>query len=470
MSTFRQCVRDLSRLAAAAFAALLLVPALGGGGVTGTGQVAWGIVEDFGSVFVNGIEFFTQGADIVIDGAHAQPESRLRIGMAVRVDGTVNADGKTGTAQSVRYSADLRGLVDGPATATADGARFFVHGVEVLVDERTVLDGLLGVGALAAGVRVEATGLRDAGTGLLRATFLTLSPIAPDTVVSGPVSLLSAGLFRLGDLTVTYDPSASPALAQGMVVRAASANPPLGGVLAASRVEVVAAAFSAAAGTVASATGVVRALNATGFSLGALPVLVTKATKFRNGTASDLADGDLVEAEGEIQASGALLASRVTFPAPESASAEAVVASRTASAFVLAVGPGINVQMSNQTRFKDRTSARVGGFDSKLLRVGDRVSVSGGEIAPGTILADSVSKVDAAPTVQLVARSRAVADPSISLLAVSARAAAGAIYRDASGAALTREAFFAKAAGRRILLRGSPTAEGIAASVLEIEP
>ncbi|HRE15372.1 MAG TPA: DUF5666 domain-containing protein, partial [Usitatibacteraceae bacterium] len=78
--------------------AAFLLPAIGGGGVTGTGYVAWGRVADFGSVFVNGIEFFTTAADIRIDGAGGQAESRLRVGMAVRVDGTLDADGRTGQA------------------------------------------------------------------------------------------------------------------------------------------------------------------------------------------------------------------------------------------------------------------------------------------------------------------------------------------------------------------------------------
>lgn len=469
MNKFISCLREVARLAAAAFTALLLVPALGGGGVTGTGHTAWGLVEDFGSVFVNGIEFFTTSADIVIDGLHGQAESRLRVGMAVRVDGTMNADGKTGTAQSVRYSADLRGLVDGPAVATAEGMRFSIHGAAVLADERTVFEGVAGAGALSAGVRVEASGLREAGTGQLRATFVTLSPIAPDTVVSGPISLLAAGQLRLGDLTVTFDPAGAPALANGQVVRAVSTFPPSGGVLAANAVEVVAAAFSAGAGTQASATGVVADRSAAGFRLGALAVQLANGTKYRNGTAADLANGELVEAEGEIQAGGALLASRITFPAPDAAAAEAVVASRTAATFVLAVGSGITVQLSNQTRFRDRTRARAGGFDAKLLRAGDRVSVSGLEIAAGTILAESVSKVDAVPGVQVVARARAVADPAVTLLSLPMRAGAATVFQDVDGAPLAREAFFAKAAGRRIVARGLPAAGGVEAGIFEIE-
>ena len=58
MNTIPQIVRGISRaLAAALVASLVVSPTQGGGGVTGTGFVAFGEVTDFGSVFVNGIEF-----------------------------------------------------------------------------------------------------------------------------------------------------------------------------------------------------------------------------------------------------------------------------------------------------------------------------------------------------------------------------------------------------------------------------
>ena len=63
-----------------------------GGGIGGTGR-AYGEITAFGSIFVNGIEYSTTTATITINGV-VQPvgdQSALKVGMAVLVDGTVNA-------------------------------------------------------------------------------------------------------------------------------------------------------------------------------------------------------------------------------------------------------------------------------------------------------------------------------------------------------------------------------------------
>ena len=94
----------------AAFAAVM-VAACGGGGGGGGGEdpsggidrggstLAQGPINGFGSVVVNGVHYATSGATITIDD---QPgaESDLRVGQVVRVEGTVDAGGTTGTART----------------------------------------------------------------------------------------------------------------------------------------------------------------------------------------------------------------------------------------------------------------------------------------------------------------------------------------------------------------------------------
>ena len=85
-------------------AAAALLSACGGGGsdagTAGTGgggvppatasAVSYGTITQFGSIWVNGVEFSTGNASFRIKG---QPgaASDLRIGMVVRVDGSINA-------------------------------------------------------------------------------------------------------------------------------------------------------------------------------------------------------------------------------------------------------------------------------------------------------------------------------------------------------------------------------------------
>lgn len=99
-----------------AVAATLLV-SCGGidvAGIQGSGgpspAAAVGPITGFGSIFVNGVEYTTSSAHIVIDD-QAGTESDLHAGQVVAVKGTVNADGTTGTATDVIFSGNVEGPV-----------------------------------------------------------------------------------------------------------------------------------------------------------------------------------------------------------------------------------------------------------------------------------------------------------------------------------------------------------------------
>src|SRR6185312_11675310 len=86
--------------------------AVGGGGATGTGFMARGPISAFGSIFVNGVEFFTDHAQITINGTGNHPQADLGIGMVLTVTGSVDNNGRTGNANTVDYHADVIGAVD----------------------------------------------------------------------------------------------------------------------------------------------------------------------------------------------------------------------------------------------------------------------------------------------------------------------------------------------------------------------
>jgi hypothetical protein len=97
-------VRNYGRMLAALAASM--IAACGGGGgsepVAGIDRggvtIAQGPISGFGSVILNGVRYSTSGATITVDD---QPgtESDLRVGQVVRVEGTVDAGGTTGTAR-----------------------------------------------------------------------------------------------------------------------------------------------------------------------------------------------------------------------------------------------------------------------------------------------------------------------------------------------------------------------------------
>ena len=86
---------------------------------SGTNQTTVGQITGFGSIYVNGIKFDTVGTSYEVDDALASDDDALAVGMVVKVEGSVNADGLTGTAFSVSYDDDVEGVVEN-LTATDD--------------------------------------------------------------------------------------------------------------------------------------------------------------------------------------------------------------------------------------------------------------------------------------------------------------------------------------------------------------
>ena len=79
-----------------------------------------GQISGFGSIYVNGVEYDTTGATYVVDDTIASSDSALAVGMVVNVQGSVNPDGKTGSAESVSYDDDIEGIVEDLATDPDD--------------------------------------------------------------------------------------------------------------------------------------------------------------------------------------------------------------------------------------------------------------------------------------------------------------------------------------------------------------
>lgn len=98
---------------------------------------AIGQISGFGSIYVNGIEYETNGASYDVDDGVGSDDSALSVGMVVRVKGSVNADGRTGTAQSVYYDDELEGPVDNLSADPDDPSikNFTIWGVAVQVSE-----------------------------------------------------------------------------------------------------------------------------------------------------------------------------------------------------------------------------------------------------------------------------------------------------------------------------------------------
>lgn len=217
-------------------AAMLLAAGLGacGGGssdlagIGGTGITATGQITGFGSIFVNGVEYFIKdGATIMVNGMPTQ-ESELKLGMIVTISGTLNDDGVTGTVDSVVYESELEGPItaidpNGPdpdgklKTLVVLGRNVIVDAISTSFGDETGSGGNYGFDTLAINDVIEVSGYVVDSSGTLQATRIEKedvhTPGSGTTVVEvkGTVTAFApapANSFTLdGVLTVDFDPA-----------------------------------------------------------------------------------------------------------------------------------------------------------------------------------------------------------------------------------------------------------------------
>jgi len=212
----------LTKSTLSAAIALTLV-ACGGGssggvaGIGGSGFVSSGSVTGFGSIFVNGVEFETDTAEFEIEDTSGS-QSDLVEGMRVKVSGTINADGITGTATKVEFEDQLEGPISSTITEDADqeNKTFTVLGVTVNVNALDTIFAGTGFSydSIVNGTsdNIQISGFFDEA-GELQATAVVRKDtfVAGTTIIEakGTISGFSANNFTLtvGSTTLTVDAS-----------------------------------------------------------------------------------------------------------------------------------------------------------------------------------------------------------------------------------------------------------------------
>lgn len=390
----------------------LLIPiaftSCGGGGDFaggGTGGTGIGPVTGFGSVKVNGVRYSTAGANIVIGGVENRPESELKVGMRVRVDGVFSSADNTGTAGRIEVIREVRGPMDDNAVDNVLN-RFRVAGQTVLVNPATLFDnavGLLALQALQAGTlrhpEVEVHGAAD-DAGFIHATYIRKGaddfPIASDDVeVRGKVGGLDPLAFRflIGSLPVSYSGAGLvkvnwplTGIANGQYVEAKGRITAAGGAgtLNASRIEVL-------DNTVGGNNDPVRVEGyvVSGASKDSFVLLGPGGQVTVNGVGATLSGGAVapgrkVQVEGEV--SGATLRASVVRVRPAgSVKIEAAVSGAPDTAAGNFTVLTKKIQTDGYTRFKDDAGgSRTFGLTE--LRANDNVLVVGSYDAAGDVV------------------------------------------------------------------------------------
>jgi hypothetical protein len=452
-------IRKALRLSAAALAIALggiAGVATGGGGATGTGYMAFGAISDFGSIFVNGIEFFTQKAAITVNGIPNRSESDLKIGMVLTVNGTVDSSGTKGNAATVVYQSDALGMVDrAPA-----GNELGVLGQSVTIGARTVFAGFISLDQLQVGDFVEVSGFPSAG-GLL-ASRIERKPSVPMVQLKGAIGNVAASTFSLGSITVDYSFAARKNFPSGGLVNGldvvVNGPAPGGSVLTATSVEVLNTGLGGNAN--GSLSGVIAAAGGSAITVNGHAVSVTSTTQYVNGNAADLAAGRLVKVDYSVSGSVAV-ATRIEFlklDAP--AQVEGDVTAKSGDAFEVLGPGGASVTFNALTEWKDQSDARLQPFALANLAVGDHVQLRGNQVDVATLLASRIIRQRPSPSIFLSGRTLSVAAPAFTVIDIEVTTDLNTAFRDESGTTVTAAAFFAKAAGHNVDVSAFRRADG----------
>ncbi len=416
-----------------ATAALVVASACGGGsssdgGITPppppptTTVLSFGAITGFGSVYVNGVEYDTEGVEVEVNGEPAT-ESDLKVGYMVQL--RAQAQGGSHSADVIRYHDNLEGPI---SSIAADGASFVAMGQTALVSSDTTF----GSGVVPASIEglavddiVEVSGILD-GDGAILATYVDIKPDGGPYDVSGYVAGLdtAAKRFNITALVVDYSaanvddfPTGEPT--EGDLVLVKGSEFDQGGAFLATRIELRSDDWlQPDTGDEMELQGVITDfVSASDFVVAGVRVTTTTATEYEHGTVDDLAGGVQVMVKGEVDAEGVLVARRICFKLVNTIK---IVARVQAIQGAVIEALGLQVTTDEMTRYEDRSSLGLESLGLGDLAVEDWVEIRGFEepAESNDVTASRVIRIDAEEQVELRGPFRDPAKPLFRILSV----------------------------------------------------
>jgi Domain of unknown function (DUF5666) len=450
--------------ALAMFAFLLSACGGGGGGqsaggIGGTGS-SLGPVSGFGSIIVNGTEFATDNATILIEGETQNGKgdlSKIKIGQIVLVRG-VYASATAGTANEVIYFDNL----DGPITEKNPvNSSFSAMGQTVLIDGDPVIGtkfvNASGLGDLNINDIVEVSGSPDS-RGNIVASFIekkgTFTNGSTEVEIKGNVSALDINTttFRLGPLTIDYDAGTTVFknltlgdLTQPLYIEVKGTTFDATGALIAASIERIDRPINPGAQRALEITGVTAdcATPCNSFTIEGQRVVTTAQTTFDQGTATDLVDSRKIEVGGTINALGTLVANRVVF-VKGSAQIEALAdgpADVTAQTFNIL---GITVKVSSVTKFND-------AIELADITAGSPLKILGYRIGDARIIATQIGPGNGSTRLQGPLQTVDKVNAAFTILGVQVATDSGAKFTTLNGSLISFDTFFDTTPSRAIV-------------------
>jgi hypothetical protein len=354
----------------------------GGTGITGGGV---GYVSGFGSIYVNGTRFGIDTASLSL-----ADEPALKLGMSVKVTGSLEPDFLTGTATSVESGIDARGPISNLDTAAGT---FKIQGLVVSTDAETIYEGVTSLAGLNNTDWVKVYG-HAWGAGFIRASRIEKLSAASTLILSGGVSSLdkTSQTFSLGNLTIQYGAAKflggvdASSLANGVLVRIRATAAAAGGVLVASSLQAW-YPLPLSDSNALSVSGVITnyssrsTFQVLGYLVDASTALVT------GGLPTAIGDGVKVEVAGIVQG-GVLKASKIKIRqipgtgGPANFTATGPIGQFVSASSFLVQGQPVDASGSGVTF--------IGGTSSGLKNA-VKVTVVGESVVSGVLIAKTVT-------------------------------------------------------------------------------
>ncbi len=428
-----------------------------------------GPINGFGSVIVNGVQYDTSDAEIIVNGEIAT-EQALRVGQIVRISATV--DGPVIAANQVSYDDNVQGPVQ--SIDTLDNS-MVVLGQTVRVTAATSFDKDIAprsLEGLTVNDIVEVSGYINSNRDIV-ATRIELDDDDDGFEVTGFVSNLDSGAmtFDINALTVdysqaTFEDFGGNDIANGDLVEVEGDEFGPSGEFIAREVELEGDFLDEDADEIEIEGFITRFVSPTDFDVAGVPVTTTADTEYDDGTEADLGLDVLVEVEGQLNSSGVLIAEEIEFEDDGPIEIEAAVDSVDASANQITM-LGITVEITAATRMEDDSALELRVFTISDINVGDWLEIQGAESEPDSnvVLATSVERDDPdddEASIQGFAKN--VSEPSFEILSLAIDTDDNTEFDD-----IDRQTFFAIAEGRLVEVEGNLNGSRFLATQVELE-
>ena len=305
------------------------------GGIGGTG-ISTGTVTGIGSITVNGVKFNTDNAAIYVEGVRVDNqciaggnETCLRDvlgfseGQVVRVVGTFNADGRTGTADAVYYNDSIEGPIENITQIDATTLLLEVMGQTVIVNSQTYLFDMtpapITLNDINDGDLIEVSGLLDdrnriqAGYLLNKGTYNQSNAVEIKGIID--IGSLGPNNFRINGLLVDYSAASPvPDLHEGIQVEVKGTynGTKINAISIERDDDVDGIDYDKVEYEGIVMSGPVPSLDGLTFMLGTKYIQTNSNTEFKSGLAADITPGVQLEVEGYLEA-GILIAHEVRF-------------------------------------------------------------------------------------------------------------------------------------------------------------